>query len=159
MSAPHEDNGREMNAVDSQPPTMHPRHGDTDPPPRYEHVGRRIADTLTYGAVLVRLVIVCGAFLLAPAFRGLLEFQSYGAPLAGSAVTVLTDLDELAQSLLVLFFIVMVILAATGLALAPARRRTLAIFPRTLRTPALLLYLWSVAPSVVMWLAHAGAIG
>lgn len=159
MSAPHEDNGREMNTVDPRPPTMHPRQGDNEPPPRYERVGRAIADTLTYGFGLVRLVIICGAFFLAPAFRGLLEFQSYTAPLAGPAVKALTDLDELAQGLLPLLFILMVLLAAIMLLFEPAERRSLALIPRVLSTPALLLYLWAVAPTVVMWLARAGAIG
>lgn len=159
MSAPHEDNGHEMNTVDPQPPTMHPRRNDTDPPPRYECVGRAIADTLTYGALLVRLAIICGAFFLAPAFRGLLEFQSYSAPLAGPAVTVLTDLDELVQGLLAILFILMFLLGVIVLLFAPAERRSLHIIPRGLSTPALLLYLWALAPSFVMWLAQAGAIG
>lgn len=145
--------------ADYRPGTPAPDTVAPEPEPRVRRAGRAVADTLYYTTMALRLMVVCGAFLLAPALRGMLPTQGYGAPLAEPASRVLTDLDQFMESAFTVLFLVVVIAGALALLLSPDRRGMLRVIPNGLSSPALLLYLWALAPVVVMSLADSGAIG
>lgn len=159
MSPSGADHTPEMNATDSQLPAKHPRRKDTDPPPRYQRAGRTISDAVSVAFAVVRLTLIYGAFLLAPTFRGLLPTSDYGAPLAAPASQVLRDLDAWAPAMLLLVIVVLAVIGVFGLLFDRHTGRALGRLTNSLSTPALLFYLWALAPALVMFLARSGAIG